>query len=89
MKIDAIENKVIILHDDKQFERELNIPEDIIKVVDVSKERIDQSIKSKTISFYPRGSSSGGTLEIWDKKGQPAYRLIVKPSNGKIKVETL
>lgn len=89
VKIDANENKVIILHDDKQFERELNISEDIIKIVDVSKERIDESIKSKTISFYPRGSSSGGTFEIWDKKGQPAYRLIVKPSNGKIKVETL
>ena len=89
VQISQIDNKVIITYDDKKIEKDLTIPEDIIKIVRLSVNKKAEAVENKAIAFYPRGNSSGGILEFWNQKGEPAYRLTVESSTGKTKIDVL
>jgi general secretion pathway protein H len=46
-----------------------------------------QSDERGAIAFFPQGSSTGGSIDLSDAKGR-AYRIVVDPSGGMVRIST-
>lgn len=59
------------------------------KIAKVTRFNAPAELEEKTITFYPRGNSSGGSITIHDANDRPAYIINIEPATARVKVERM